>query len=185
MALPKQFEWLNTIGTLPKMLAAGLQYLGVREIPGMKSNPVIMDMAKGLGVSDIYKNDDMSWCAVFINHLIRITGKPMVNYKNDKYNLLRALWLLNWGEEVELEDIRLGDLVILSREGGGHVTIFIAFTKKGNFIGYGGNQGNQTSFGEFDPKRIKGIRRYYATGIPESAKQYIVSSAGILSTNES
>lgn len=182
--LPEKYKWLNTIGTLPKLVSVALQYLGVKEIPGIKSNPVIMDMARGLGVSSIYTNDDMSWCAVFINHLIRITGKPIVDYKNDKYNLLRARHLLNWGEPVKIHDLRLGDVVIIERPGGGHVFIFIAFAKNGNVIGIGGNQGNQVSIAEFDVDRVLGVRRYYATGMPESAKQYTVDSTGVLSTNE-
>ena len=72
MILPAQIKFLNTIGVLPKMLSSALQYLGVKEIPGAASNPVIMDMARGLGISNIYTNDDTSWCALFINHLIRI-----------------------------------------------------------------------------------------------------------------
>lgn len=185
--LPARFKFLEEIGVLPKLVAAAIQYLGVKEIPGAANNPVIMDMAKGLGVEKIYTSDDkMSWCALFINHLIRVVGKPLVDYKGDKYNLLRALYLLFWGEEVKLEDLRLGDVVILSREGGGHVALFIAFTKSGNIILLGGNQGNQVSFGEFDPARIKGIRRYYSTGIlPESAKKYTVDGTGVISRNES
>lgn len=182
--IPEKYKWLNTIGTLPKLVSAALQYLGVKEIPGQKSNPVIMEMARGLGVSSIYTNDDMSWCAVFINHLIKITGKPIVDYKNDKYNLLRARYLLNWGHPVDKDDIRLGDVVIIERPGGGHVFILLAIAKNGNLIGIGGNQGNQVSIAEFDIDRVLGVRRYYATGIPESAKKYIVDSSGVVSTNE-
>jgi hypothetical protein len=92
--LPEKYKWLDTIGELPKMVAAALQYLGIREVKGESNNPAIMDMAKGLGVANIYTNDDMSWCALFINHLIRITGKPAVDTNGDKYNLLRALFCI-------------------------------------------------------------------------------------------
>ena len=98
--LPDKYQWLGTIGTLPKLLASGLQYIGLKEITGAKSNPVILDMARSLGVSDIYTNDDQSWCALFINHLIRINGKPPVDHKGNRYNLLRARWLANWGSPV-------------------------------------------------------------------------------------
>ena len=175
--------WLETIGALPKMVESAIQYLGIKEIPGKANNPVIMDMAKGLGVADIYTNDDIAWCAVFINHLIRINGKPMVDIKGDRGNLLRARWLANWGNPVEREQEKLGDVIVLKRDGGGHVCLWIAATPKG-FLGIGGNQGNKVSFSEFDTNRIIASRNYYATAAPASAKLYIIDSTGNLSTNE-
>ena len=181
--IPEKYQWLETIGKLPKLLSSALQYLGVTEIKGAKSNPVIMDMARGLGVSDIYKNDDISWCAVFINHLIRINGKPPVDFKGDRYNLLRAKWLLNWGEPVMKGAERMGDIVVLNRDGGGHTTIWVAKTPNG-FIGIGGNQNDSVKFSEFSDSRIDGVRHYYATQAPASAQQWVMDSTGKLSTNE-
>lgn len=183
-ALPEKYKWLENIGVLPKLIAAAIQYLGVREIPGPKSNPVIIDMAKGLGLGKIYTNDDTEWCALFINHLMRIVGKPLMDIKGNLYNYLRSLYLLNWGEEVKIEDACLGDVVILKRTGGGHVFLLIAFTPGGNPVGIGGNQSNKVSIAEFDKSRIVGIRRYYSIAKPESAKRYVVDSDGLLSTNE-
>lgn len=108
----------------------------------------------------------------------------MVDPKNDKYNLLRAKYMLNWGNPVPVKDMKLGDVGVLSREGGGHVFIVIGKTPNGNVIGLGGNQGNAVTFAEFDSKRLLGIRRLYKTPMPESAKLYIVSSEGKLSSNE-
>lgn len=184
MTLAPRDQWLLNIGTLPKIVAAALQYLGVKEIPGAASNPVIIDMAQGLGVGKIYTNDDTSWCALFINHLLRITGKPAVNIAGNLYNYLRAKWMLHWGNEVKLEDAVLGDIVILDREGGGHVFILLGFTKDGHLIGIGGNQGNQVSIAQFSKDRVLGVRRYYATGLPASAKRYTIDSLGKMSANE-
>lgn len=182
--LPEKYKWLDTIGVLPKLLSTALQYLGIREIPGSQSNPVIIEMAKGLGLQSIYRNDDTEWCALFINHLIRITDKPPVDLKGDKYNLLRARWLANWGVGVRRGDERLGDVVVLSRDMGGHVFILIAKTKTGNFVGIGGNQSNSVTIAEFAKERVIAVRRYYSTGVPVSAKQYVVGSNGVISTNE-
>lgn len=184
ICLSPQHQWLNTIGPLPKLVEAALQYLGIKEIPGSASNPIILDMAKGLGLGKIYTNDDTEWCALFINHLLRICGKPPVNLKGDIYNLLRARWLANWGEGVRRGDERLGDIVVLSRNLGGHVFILLAITKAGNFVGIGGNQSNSVTIAEFSKDRVIAVRRYYATGMPPSAKQYIVGSTGRISTNE-
>ena len=185
--LPEKYKWIESIGTLPKLLSAMLQYLGVKEIKGSANNPVIMNMAKTLGIDDIYTSDDKQpWCALLMNFLIFITGKPRMNLKKDKYNLLRALYLMNYGEAVAPGDERLGDIGVLKREGGGHTFILIAKANSldGNPIGIGGNQGDKIGFDEFDKDRIEGYRRFYATGIPESCKQYVMSTDGTLSTNE-
>lgn len=183
MNLPSEFKWIEKIGVLPKMVAVALQYIGVREIPGLKSNPVIMGMAKELGIKTIYTNDDIAWCAVFMNFVIKMAGKPLVNIKGNKYNLMRAKWLLNWGEEVSVEDAMFGDLVIIDRDGGGHVCLWIADTGA-SFFGFGGNQSNRTSFAEFPKSRILGVRRYYSIEPPASVKKYKMDSSGNMSTCE-
>jgi|SRR5688572_16798198 len=184
--LPDKFKWLETKGVLPKLVAAALQYLGVKEIPGAKNNPVIMDMAKGLGVQKIYASDEVSWCAVFINHLLRITGKPIDLKPKDKYDLLRALKTASLPvyEVVPKGQEKLGDLVLMKRAGGGHVTLWIAETPNGFFVGLGGNQSNSVTFSEFDQKRIEKVLRYYKTGIPASAQHYTMDNTGSVSTNE-
>lgn len=183
MELPVKYQWINNIGTLPKLLSAGLQYLGVKEINGAKSNPIILDMAAGLGIGDIYRNDDTSWCAVFINHLIRITGKPLVNHKGDRFNLMRARWLENWGDPVPRGEEKLGDIGIFSRTGGGHVGIIIAENDHA-FLVFGGNQNNQVSFTWIEKSRLVACRRYYKTGPPKSAAKFILNESGELSVNE-
>lgn len=184
--LPPNVEWLNTIGVLPKMIENALQYLGVREVKGAASNPVIMDMAKGLGVSDIYTNDDMAWCAVFVNHIIRISGKPIDLNPPDRYDLIRALKTAPLFDDVlPFDQWKLGDIIILKRKEGGHVFFPIAATENGKgIIGLGGNQSNMVTFSEFDVTRIVAVKRYYKTAMPASAKQYVMSSTGMMSTNE-
>lgn len=183
MQLQEKYKWIDDIGILPKLVAAALQYLGIKEIPGGKSNPVIMDMARGLNISDIYTNDDISWCGLFINHLIRITGKPPLDYKGDRYNLLRAQRMLDWGNSVFKGDEQFGDVLVFKRPGGGHVGLYVAETPS-TFIVLGGNQSNQVSFTEIAKDRMIGARRFYATHAPVSAKKYFMSSDGKVSTNE-
>lgn len=183
MIIPEKYQWLYAVGTLPKMVNTAINYLGLKEVPGKASSPVILRMAEDMGLSKIYTDDDLSWCALFVNYLIRITGKPPVDLKGDLYNALRAKWLAKWGQPVARGDERLGDLVVLKRNGGGHVCLWIAETEKG-FVGLGGNQGNSVTFAEFPKERIIAIRRYYATGLPASAKHYKINGTGQMSTDE-
>lgn len=183
MAIPAKYSFLETIQP-PKLVAAGLQYLGIKEIPGAKNNPVIMDMAVALGVQDIYKNDEMSWCALFINNMIRIAGKPPVDHGGDRYNLLRAKWLANWGGPVIRGDERLGDVLVFAREGGGHVGLYIAESKD-TFHVLGGNQSNSCTISEIAKVRLISCRRYYSVAMPASAQKYFIDSTGQVTTNES
>lgn len=47
--------------------------IGLREIPGPKSSPRILELAKKAQV-DWYKNDDTSWCAIFVNGTLAEAG---------------------------------------------------------------------------------------------------------------
>jgi len=56
------------VSGLPPMLAEAVRHLGVREIPGSKSEPVIMGWAQELkeeGALDWYTGDEIPWCGLF------------------------------------------------------------------------------------------------------------------------
>ncbi|MBO9658330.1 MAG: TIGR02594 family protein [Chitinophagaceae bacterium] len=181
-----KYDFLKHIGTLPKLVAAGLEYLGLKEIPGPKSNPTIMAMADALNVRRIYTNDDISWCALFMCYLCQKVGKPM-NFSS--YEILRAASFQNWGWPVRKGDEKLGDIAVFTRPGGNHVGLVIAVSKdKSGKITtlhiLGGNQSNAVTITEIAYSRLSHCRRYYATGEPVSAMQYTVDSSGNLSKNE-
>lgn len=183
MKLPEKFNWLATIGPLPKMVQLGLEHLGVKEISGANSNPIIINMAMELGVRSIYTNDDTSWCALFQNFICKMCSKPIVNDKGDKYNLLRAKSFADWGNPVANGDERLGDILVFKRPGGGHVGMYIAESDTSFFV-LGGNQSNAVTITEIAKDRKIACRRYYATAAPDSVKKYKLNSSGILSHNE-
>lgn len=177
--LPKKYEFLNTIGTLPKLVATGLQYLGLKEYAGSGNNPVIMKMAEELGVKNIYKGDEISWCALFICYLCHICGKPMP-FKG--YEILRAASFAKWGEAVVRGQEQLGDILVFTRPGGNHVGLYIAESNQ-SFHVLGGNQSNAVTITEISKLRLSAARRSYMT-IPASVKKYVIDSSGNLSTNE-
>lgn len=190
--LPSNFKWLENVGVLPKMIVEGMLVLGIQEIKGPKSNPVILKFAEDIGVSDIYKNDDTSWCALSHNAIALRAGKAIFGYK-DKYDLLRALAFQKNGTEINKEDwvvvpisdAILGDTLIFKRPGGGHVGMYIGETDS-HYIVMGGNQNNMYSFTRIAKYRLVAVRRpLYKIARPESAKKYILSANGIpITTNE-
>lgn len=181
--LSKKFGFLFEAGVLPKIVSKALEYYGLKEMPGKKSNETILKMAKDLTVESIYKNDDTAWCALFICWVLIQCGKPLPSTKGDKYNFLRARWLLGYGELVPEGEEMLGDLLIFSRGGSGHVGIYIAESDTTFFV-LGGNQNNKVSITEIAKSRLIGARRYYRTAAPESVKKYLLDSEGNVSTNE-
>jgi len=180
MSLPKKYEWLSTIGTLPKLVTAGLNYLGLKEVPGVGNNPVILGMAKRLHVEDKYVADSISWCALFISYLCVIADKPM---PFTGYEILRAASFVAWGHNIPDGKEALGDILVFSRPGGNHVGIYIAESVN-TFHVLGGNQGDAVSITEIRKDRKIACRRYYAIAPPASVKKYLLSSGGVVSTNE-
>lgn len=178
-----KYDFLKSLNPLPKILAMALQYLGVKEIPGSKSNPVILNMADQLGLGNIYKNDDTSWCALFMSFICTVCGKPLPSVEGDLYNMLRAKWFLNYGEAVEKGQEMLGDILIFQRPGGGHVGIYVGESDT-TFHVLGGNQSNAVTIAEIKKDRCIGARRLYRTGVPQTVKKYRLDSSGNVSTNE-
>lgn len=190
MPLPTNFQWIETIGVLPKMVQEGIKLLGVKEIPGSASNPEILKMAAEIGVSSIYKNDDTSWCAVAHNAIAKRAGKT-VTYV-DKYDFLRALAFEKQGTQFNVGDWEVmdrkagmfGDTLIFVRPGGGHIGIYIGESLT-HFVVMGGNQSNMYSFTRIAKERLHGVRRPRYTVIPESVKKYVLSVTGVpVTTNE-
>lgn len=192
MKLPKNFEWIGDIlETSPKMIVEGLNLLGVAEIKGQKSNPVILGFAKEIGVDDIYKNDDTSWCALSHNYIALKSGKPIYGYK-DKYDLLRALAFGKNGVEINKDEwvvvknseAAYGDSLLFKRPGGGHIGLYIGESKT-HYIVMGGNQNNMYSFTRIAKERLVAVRRPKYKATPASVKKYFLDNSGLpATTNE-
>ena len=137
------------------------RFLGVREVAGVTSNPLILAMLQ-LDASWV-EDDETPWCSGFPNFICWLVGAPRSR------SLAARSWLLV-GTSIPLTDARVGnDLVILSRGAGeqpgasvlaapGHVGFYAGQDATRVFI-LGGNQGNAVSVAAFPKARILGIRR--------------------------
>ena len=185
--IPAKYQWITTKGQLPVLVTTALQYLAVKEYPTtQQNNPVIMEMASKLGIKNIYPNDETAWCGLFMCYVCVLAGKPMP-YKS--YEIVRAASFQSWGNEVKRDDLQLGDICVFRRPDGHHVGLCIAVSKNGagkisTVHVLGGNQSNSVCFTEIGFDRLIAVRRFYATGAPASARQYVMSSSGQVSGNE-
>jgi len=131
------------------------QHLGLKEWPGAKHNPEIVDMFAEVG-HDWVQDDETPWCAAFVGAVLgqaglRGTGK------------LSARSYQHWGEEVALEDAEPGDIVVFWRGSPdswqGHVGFFVELNSTDRIIVLGGNQGNAVSKRAYPAGRLLSVRR--------------------------
>lgn len=179
--ISSRYEWVGRLPGLPKLVLEGLKLgaFNTKEIPGKGSNPVIMQLAEEAGVKKIYADDDVAWCAVAMCALLLRAGKK-IDFTG--YDRLRAKSFEKYGTKVTTP--QLGDLLVFTRDGGGHVGIYIAEDST-HFHVMGGNQGNEFNISRIAKNRLSAARRpSYSIGTPAAVKQYKVKPEGAITTNE-
>lgn len=129
------------------------KFIGVAEVPGPKSNPLISNWIK-LAATWLDRDDSSTpWCGCLRGAvgLTTATGVPPEHY--------RAKNWLRWGAPVgTIRDAVKGDTVVLVRKGGFHVALFDHLISDKVFL-LGGNQSNKVSIAPFSTTDIEGIRR--------------------------
>lgn len=177
---PNGYEWLATIGTLPKVISEALALHGTKEVAGGANSPVIMAWAKEVtkDVVAAYTADSVPWCGLFAAVVIHRAGKVVIS---------GPLWAKNWakfGERVT-RGASLGDVLVFERAGGGgHVGFYLAEDESAYHV-LGGNQGDAVSVARIAKSRCIAVRRpFFKIAAPASVKPYHVATGGKLSENE-
>jgi uncharacterized protein (TIGR02594 family) len=132
----------------PPWITEARRHVGLAEIPGPRHNPTIVKWLQRLKAW--WAEDETPWCGVFVAHCIEIVGLPLPKH------WYRAKGWLDWGDR--LSTPIPGCIVVLEREGGGHVFFALGIDKAGRIVGIGGNQGNKVSIAAFDRSRVIGYR---------------------------
>jgi len=176
MGFPKGYEWLGTVGVLPRTIQEGLKLLGTVERPGPASNPVIMGWANELGLASTYSDDAVPWCGLFAAIVTKRAGKIIPG---------APLWARNWLNFGSAPHVAgLGDVLVFQRPGGGgHVALYVA-EDAGAYHVLGGNQSDAVTIARIAKARCIGARRPAYSSQPASVKPYRVAAGGALSTNE-
>ncbi len=142
-------------GTPPPWLAVARRYEGLKEIPGPKNNPTIMEFAARLGswFKKFYTNEGIPWCGLFVAGVFR---EALPGLKLPANPLGAANWAA-WG--VPLSTPALGAVLVFKRPGGAHVG-FYEGEDATRYLVRGGNQGNAVSVIPIEKNRLvkNGIR---------------------------
>lgn len=132
----------------PNWLTIARKYIGVAEIPGKATAPVIARWLREL--RSWWSDDETPWCGTFVGAALREAGLPIAKH------WYRARDWLNWG--VPIQAPALGCVVVYERAGGGHVGFVVGETPSGRLMTLGGNQGNRVSISPFERLRVLGYR---------------------------
>mgnify|MGYP001619425400 CR=1 FL=1 len=163
----------------PVWMREARRLIGVREVVGRGSNPTIMSWAKRLGgwVAGFFKDDDIAWCGLFMAHILGLTlpREPL------PANPLGALQYNKFGRQ--LETPALGAIMTFTRDGGGHVGLYVGEDTT-HFHILGGNQGNSVRISRIEKDRLSDTR-WPKTGEPERPGRVHLTPAGVpASSNE-
>jgi len=175
MKLPAAYQWLG-MEDAPRHLLKAIELFGTQEIVGSKHNPVIIGWAIELGLGKIYLNDEIPWCGLYMAIVMKRSNRPVVE------SPLMALSWSMFGHRVTKP--MLGDVLVFSRKGGGHVGIYVAEDATTYHV-LGGNQGNKVCITRILKTRLSQARRPDYITQPDNVRKIIISIGGDISVNES
>lgn len=159
---------------------------GTKEIPGARSNPLILSWVKSLGARypqlrpniDWYRNDDTPWCGLAAAEVV---GECDPGFEPPIAPLAAINWN-DWG--VALDRVSLGAFMVFSRPGGNHIALYDGEDRT-HFHIRGGNQSNSINVTRIEKGRLRknGIR--WPRGYPLPTSGAVMKAAvGTVSRNE-
>lgn len=180
---PQKYAWLKNVKPLPRTIAEALRLYGVTEIQGSKNNATIMSWSReltdaGCDLGD-YSSDAIPWCGLFCAY---VTFRRRGNIGEVVKSPLWARSWANYGKPVGVAG--LGDILVFSRNGGGHVGFYVAEDSDCYHV-LGGNQSDSVTITRIAKSRCIARRRPIYINTPETVKPYLVVASGAISTNES
>jgi uncharacterized protein (TIGR02594 family) len=169
------YAWLKK-ETAPKILVEAVKHIGVKEIVGKQHNPTILSWAKVLGLEKVYTNDEIPWCGLFVAYCAHASGLQVVKH---------PLWALNWNKFGNVAQVpMLGDVLTFTRNGGGHVGIYVGEDNTHYHV-LGGNQNNSVSVSRIAKDRLSQARRTaWKIAQPASVRVVHLAAKGVVTTNE-
>lgn len=174
--LPSRYAWLAREPG-PKMIVEALKLFGTMEEPGAANNPTIVAWAKEVGgeVADVYKADSIPWCGLFMAVVAKRAGKEPPKH---------PLWALSWSAfGAKAPAPALGDVLVFTRNGGGHVGLYVGEDASAFHV-LGGNQSDRVCITRIAKARLYAARRPLYRVQPANVRPIRLEATGALSVNE-
>lgn len=137
-----------------KVIYTAMTQAGIKEFAGMDDNPEVLKYFNEIGYDGAKLKDETSWCAAFINWVMKQCGQPITGQLNARS------WL-DWGVPISMP--QTGDVVIFWRNSPtswmGHVGLYLREDSQYIYV-LGGNQGNQVGIAPYHKSRLLGYRTY-------------------------
>lgn len=159
----------------PSWLKVAKDYVGMKEIPGPKDNPIIVKFMKDLS-HGVVADDETAWCAGFTGHCLKESGLKLPS------NPLSARSYLEL--PVKLSKPAVGALAIFWRGSKaswqGHIGIIAGRDKAGNIMVVSGNNQNMVNISPYQwqgvGNRLLGFRWPSIAPLPERYNLPIVAA---------
>lgn len=153
---------------IPKWLEIAKMHedMGVKEIPGAKDHPVIVDALRAANYPERLIHDEVPWCAAIVCLWLEMAGLKSTDSA-------AAASYLNWGKNIEYG--RPGCIVMIPRNGGSgyHVGLYDREDNLGVWV-LGGNQGDKVCTKRFGWNSVEEFRwptvREGYSELPESTE---------------
>lgn len=129
-------------------IAEARKHIGLREIPGPKSNSVIQGWLRSLKAW--WDQDSVAWCGTYTAQVLQACK---LSYPKEWYRAKAYLSM-----PVKLDKPAYGCIVVFDRAGGGHVGFVVGVDRFDNLMVLGGNQGDMVSIKPFSRDRVLGYR---------------------------
>ena len=172
--LPVQYAWLADEAG-PRMVVEAVRLFGTLEAPGAADNPAILAWAEEVGLGRAYSHDKIPWCGLLMAVVAKRAGKvPPAD----------PLWALNWRNfGVAVAAPMLGDVMVKTRAGGGHVCLYVG-EDAAYYHAIGGNQSDQVCIRRFPKSLGWTFRRPIYVHQPANVRRVFLAPTGALSTKE-
>ena len=183
----------------PQIVKEAVKLYGTVETPGPANNKIILNWAKELGDQDgsayakwaakFYNLDSIPWCGLFMAIIAHRSNPDKLNNRKPVEKYLSALEWNKFGSPVIADEMIVGDIAVMNRDGGGHVTLVVGISPdKNTFYGLGGNQGDKVSIAPFPTARVRrvncSVRRIPYEVKPIGAKQILVKTSDLSTVTE-
>lgn len=148
---------------VPKWLEVMRTITGTKEYAGPANNPIIMGWVETIALTypemqaycNGYTGDDIAWCGLTVAYCMTQAGIRPVFGPTDTD---RWMWAQAWANDAAnfkaTGRLTPGTIVVMTRSGGGHVTLFEEWGSNNMLRCRGGNQSDAVNVSSYDPSTV-------------------------------